>query len=59
MHRLRPKQRGGVFQHLQPCSRRTVRHGHKKDGVDVGWVEDESRFWLTVAEEFDCNPMLD
>ena len=38
MHRLRPEPSGGVHQHLQPGSRRTVRHGRKKDGFGaVGW----------------------
>jgi hypothetical protein len=40
VHRLRPERRGGVLQHLQPCSRRTVRNGRKKDGVGVGGMEE-------------------
>jgi hypothetical protein len=31
-----------VLQHLQPCSRRTVRHGQKKDGFGVVGMEEVS-----------------
>jgi hypothetical protein len=40
VHRLRPERRGGVLQHLQPCSRRTVRHGQKKDGFGAVGMEE-------------------
>jgi hypothetical protein len=40
VHRLRPERRGGVRQHLQPCSRRTVRNGRKKDEFGVVGMEE-------------------
>jgi hypothetical protein len=40
VHRLRRKRRERARQRLQPCSRRTVRDGRKKDGFGVVGVEE-------------------
>ena len=48
LHRVRPQRRGGVLQHLQPCSRRTVRKGRKKDGDGAGEMEEGAGSGRTV-----------
>ena len=53
MHRLRPKRSGGVRQHLQPCSRRTVRHGQKKDGFGAVVMEEAGEH---MFEAFEVTP---
>ena len=59
MHRLRPERRGGVLQHLHPCSRRTVLKGRKKDGIGAVGTEEvdtsmreRARGTLTLFESY-------